>query len=80
MREVDDQLEGLVAERLEGQDDVVDQEVAVRFPDLVPTCDVVEDRVAGPRSSGLRRVDKNDNLFNGMIGMSSDSYKRCPDK
>ena len=75
MREVDDQLEGLVAERLEGQDDVVDQEVAVRFPDLVPTRDVVEDRVAGPRSSGLRRVHKNDKLFYGMIGMTSDSYK-----
>jgi len=51
--EVDDQLEGLVAEGLEGEDDVVDQEVAVRLPDLVAARDVVEDRVAGSGSSSL---------------------------
>ena len=55
--EVDDQLKGLVAERLEGEDDVVDQEVAVRFPDLVPTRDVVEDRVAGAGCSSLKQMN-----------------------
>ena len=43
---INDQLEGLVAEGLEGENDVVDQEVAVRLTDLVAPGDVVEDRIA----------------------------------
>jgi hypothetical protein len=55
VREVDDQLEGLVAEGLEGEDDVVDEEVAVRLADLVAPRDVVEDGVAGTGGSGLKK-------------------------
>ena len=43
-----------VAEWFEREEDVVDQEVAVRFPDLVATSDVVEHRVASQRRAGLK--------------------------
>ena len=55
MREVDDQLEGLVTEGLEGENDMIDQEVSVRLANLVATRDVVEDRIPGTGCSSLKK-------------------------
>ena len=56
VREVNDQLEGLVTEGLEREDDVVDEQVAVRLADLVATSDVVKDGIASTRCSGLMNL------------------------
>jgi hypothetical protein len=58
VREVNDQLEGLVTEGLEREDDVVDEQVAVRLADLVATSDVVKDGIASTRCSGLMNLRK----------------------
>jgi hypothetical protein len=47
-----------VTEGLESKDDVVDEKVAVRLPDLVPTSDVVENGISGARSSSLEKQEK----------------------
>ena len=54
MGEIDDQFKRFVAEWFEREQDVVDQEVTVRFPDLVATSDVVEHRVTSQRRAGLK--------------------------
>lgn len=54
MREVDDQLEGLVTEGLEGENDVIDEKVPVRLADFVATGNVVEDWIAGSGCSRLK--------------------------
>ena len=66
MREVNDQLEGLVTERLEREDDVVDQEVAVRLADFVAARDVVKDRIAGARCAGLKNMLRQLYLKSGL--------------
>ena len=43
---VHDQLEGFMAEWLQGQDDMVDQEIAIGFTNFVASCYVIEHRVA----------------------------------
>ena len=53
MGEVDDNVVGLVEVRLEAENDVVDEQVAVRLADLVASSNVVEDGDAGPRRSRL---------------------------
>ena len=54
VREVDDQLEGLVTEGLEGENDVIDEKVPVRLADFVATGNVVEDWIAGSGCSRLK--------------------------
>ena len=62
MGEVHDQLEGLVAEGLEGEDNVIDQQIPVCFPDFVAAGDVVEHGMTGSRRAGLienvQRLDR----------------------
>ena len=51
--EVDHQLEGFVAEGLQCEDDMVDQEISIRLANLVPPGNVVEHRVACSRRACL---------------------------
>ncbi|MFN9903429.1 MAG: hypothetical protein ACK55Z_32580, partial [bacterium] len=53
VREVHHQLERLVAEGLQGENDVIDEQVPVRLADLVAPRNVVEDGKTGPRRARL---------------------------
>ncbi len=55
---INDQLKGFMTKGLEREDDVIDEEIAVCFADLVATRNVVKNGISGAWSSGLGERNK----------------------